>query len=160
MITYTHTSTDYGPILIASQNDKICGLAFCKEENCLNTLQDLFGKKASFKRDDTKLKPLVQKVLTHSINPTDLSLEGTPFQTKVWQALLKIPEGETRTYTDIAQAIGTPKAVRAVGTAIGQNKISLLIPCHRVLRKGGDLGGYRWGVSIKKKLLNLEQTVH
>ena len=82
--------------------------------------------------------------------------EGTPFQESVWKALLEIPKGETRTYAQIADAIGSPKAVRAVGTAIGANPIAYLIPCHRVVRADGGLGGYRWGLAIKQKMLQTE----
>jgi len=92
-----------------------------------------------------------------SFNQTSiLDLYGTAFQLKVWQALLKIPEGQTTTYADIAKAINKPKAIRAVGTAIGKNPISILIPCHRVLRTDGGIGGYAWGIDIKKKLLEFE----
>jgi AraC family transcriptional regulator of adaptative response/methylated-DNA-[protein]-cysteine methyltransferase len=83
-------------------------------------------------------------------------LIGGPFQIKVWEALLSIPSGEVTTYGDIASAIGNPKAVRAVGTAVGRNPISWLIPCHRVLRKSGDLGGYHWGTPVKRALLAFE----
>jgi AraC family transcriptional regulator of adaptative response/methylated-DNA-[protein]-cysteine methyltransferase len=75
---------------------------------------------------------------------------------KVWEELLKIPHGDRRSYKIIAENIGRPKAVRAVGTAVGQNPISCLIPCHRVIRSDNSLGGYRWGLDIKKKLLENE----
>jgi AraC family transcriptional regulator of adaptative response/methylated-DNA-[protein]-cysteine methyltransferase len=78
---------------------------------------------------------------------------GAPFQIKVWQALLDIKSGYVTTYSDIAQAIGHPKAVRAVGTAVGRNPIGLLIPCHRALRKDGSLGGYHWGLAVKRAIL-------
>lgn len=84
------------------------------------------------------------------------SLKGTPFQIKVWEALLQIPRGETRTYADIARAVGSPKAVRAVGSACGKNKIAFLIPCHRVVASDGKLGGYRWGLERKKAMLAWE----
>ena len=85
-----------------------------------------------------------------------LLLIGAPFQIKVWQALLAIPSGHVTTYSEIAQAIGTPKAVRAVGTAVGRNPISWLIPCHRALRKSGALGGYHWGLRVKRAMLAYE----
>jgi AraC family transcriptional regulator of adaptative response/methylated-DNA-[protein]-cysteine methyltransferase len=78
---------------------------------------------------------------------------GSPFQTTIWKALLKIPIGKVTTYSDIAYQIGNPSAVRAVATAIGKNPICLLIPCHRVIRKSGGMGGYRWGLNIKNNLL-------
>ncbi len=85
-----------------------------------------------------------------------LHLIGAPFQIKVWEALLQIPSGHVTTYSDIASAIGHPKAVRAVGTAVGRNPVSLFIPCHRALRKSGGLGGYHWGLTVKRAILAWE----
>ena len=85
-------------------------------------------------------------------------LEGTPFQKKVWKAVLDIPWGETRSYQQIALAIGQPQAVRAVGNALGENPLAVQIPCHRVIRSDGQLGGYRWGLSRKEELLKLESS--
>lgn len=86
-----------------------------------------------------------------------LELHGTEFQQKVWEACATIPYGETRSYADLAKAIGNPKATRAVGTALGKNPIPIIIPCHRVLRTNGDLGGYAGGLDVKRKLLELEK---
>jgi AraC family transcriptional regulator, regulatory protein of adaptative response / methylated-DNA-[protein]-cysteine methyltransferase len=86
-----------------------------------------------------------------------IEVSGTPFQLQVWGALKKIPAGAQVTYGQIASAVGRPRAVRAVGTAIGRNPISILIPCHRVVRAGGQLGGYRWCLQTKLKLLISEQ---
>jgi AraC family transcriptional regulator of adaptative response/methylated-DNA-[protein]-cysteine methyltransferase len=85
-----------------------------------------------------------------------LHLIGAPFQIKVWEALLAIPSGHVTTYSEIAGAIGHDKAVRAVGTAVGRNPISFLIPCHRALRKSGGLGGYHWGLPVKRAMLAWE----
>ena len=87
---------------------------------------------------------------------TELHLIGAPFQIKVWEALLQVPSGHVTTYSEIAGAIGHPKAVRAVGTAVGRNPVSWLIPCHRALRKSGALGGYHWGLPVKRALLAWE----
>ena len=86
-----------------------------------------------------------------------LQLHGTKFQQKVWTACASIPYGETRSYSNIAQMIGNPKAVRAVGTALGANPIPIVIPCHRVLQSGGKLGGFGWGLEAKLALLDLEK---
>ena len=86
-----------------------------------------------------------------------LSLEGTPFQQKVWEALQQIPYGETISYAQLAQRIDNPKACRAVGSANGKNPVAIIIPCHRVINAGGKLGGYSYGLDIKKRLLDLEQ---
>ena len=85
-----------------------------------------------------------------------LHLIGAPFQIKVWEALLAIPSGHVTTYSEIARAIGHPRAVRAVGTAVGRNPVSFLIPCHRALRKSGGLGGYHWGLPVKRAMLAWE----
>jgi AraC family transcriptional regulator of adaptative response/methylated-DNA-[protein]-cysteine methyltransferase len=86
-----------------------------------------------------------------------LDIQGTAFQAQVWRALQKIPLGKTATYTDIAAALGQPKAVRAVAQACAANKLALLVPCHRVIRRDGDLGGYRWGIERKRALLDRER---
>jgi AraC family transcriptional regulator of adaptative response/methylated-DNA-[protein]-cysteine methyltransferase len=86
----------------------------------------------------------------------ELYLEGTEFQKKVWEALIEIPANSTTTYALIAEKIGKPKAVRAVGTAVGANPIAYLVPCHRVIRTDGTLGGYRWGLDVKMKILEFE----
>ena len=88
-----------------------------------------------------------------------LELRGTDFQLAVWNALRDIPYGETRTYQQVAQTLGKESASRAVGTACGANPVALVIPCHRVLRKDGGLGGYAWGLERKKSLLEMEQAV-
>ena len=92
-----------------------------------------------------------------SFNHLDLlELEGTDFQKSVWQALLKIPYGKTSSYKDLANMIGRPMATRAVGTAVGKNPFLIIIPCHRVIKKDGSLGGFAYGTDVKKKLLNIE----
>lgn len=88
--------------------------------------------------------------------PTDVS--GTPFQVLVWEHLRTIPRGDTRTYSEVAGAIGKPKAVRAVARACATNPTALVVPCHRVIRQDGDLAGYRWGVEVKRRLLLAEQS--
>jgi methylated-DNA-[protein]-cysteine S-methyltransferase len=85
-----------------------------------------------------------------------LDLMGTPFQLRVWRALLRIPYAETRNYADLAREIGSPSAARAVGSANGANPVAIIVPCHRVIASGGDLGGYSAGLDFKKKLLALE----
>ena len=94
------------------------------------------------------------KLREFSVTPV---MRGTPFQEKVWKQLLKIPYGKTRSYEQIAKAVGRPQAQRAVGTANGQNRMAILIPCHRVVNKSGSLGGYGGGLWRKRRLLTLEQ---
>jgi AraC family transcriptional regulator of adaptative response/methylated-DNA-[protein]-cysteine methyltransferase len=89
---------------------------------------------------------------------TPLDVQASAFQWKVWRELQKIPFGETRTYTEIAQAIGSPRAARAVANACATNPVSVVIPCHRVVRRSGGLGGYRWGIERKRRLVEKEQS--
>jgi AraC family transcriptional regulator of adaptative response/methylated-DNA-[protein]-cysteine methyltransferase len=100
--------------------------------------------------------PLFAPAASPASKPIHLLLRGTNFQIKVWEALLKIPAGALASYETLAAAAGSPKAVRAVGTACGSNLIAYLIPCHRVLQKAGGIGGYRWGTSRKKAMLAWE----
>ncbi|MFD2369923.1 methylated-DNA--[protein]-cysteine S-methyltransferase [Brevibacillus sp. GCM10020057] len=113
-------------------------------------------------RDDERLKPYVAALLAYLRGERDtqallLDVCGTPFQRAVWEALCTIPFGQTRTYSQIAEKIGKPAAVRAVGAAIGANPVLIAVPCHRVLGKGGALTGYRGGLAMKERLLRLEQ---
>lgn len=105
---------------------------------------------------DTVLEILAHPCLEHLV-PLDL-VHSTEFQRKVWKALRSIPSGQTRSYSELAKAIGSPQAVRAVASACGANPLAVLVPCHRVLRSDGRLGGYRWGLERKLKLLELEET--
>ena len=100
----------------------------------------------------------LQECLFDDSSSLPLKPKGTPFQHSVWQALRTIPRGKTASYTDIAQIIGNPKAVRAVATACATNPIAVLIPCHRVVGKNGALTGYRWGIPVKEQLLAWEQS--
>jgi AraC family transcriptional regulator of adaptative response/methylated-DNA-[protein]-cysteine methyltransferase len=96
---------------------------------------------------------------THTAATLPFHVRATAFQQRVWKALLAIPRGQTRTYAQIAEAIGSPSAVRAVGTACGANPLALVVPCHRVVGSSGRLTGYRWGVSRKQHLLEMEHAV-
>lgn len=113
---------------------------------------------ADFATADTETRALITPFFTAGKPGTDLKawVRGTPFQIKVWEALLRIPEGRTTTYGALAAALGRPRASRAVGSAVGANALALLIPCHRVLRESGALGGYAWGTDRKRSLLAWE----
>ncbi|MEM9267605.1 MAG: MGMT family protein, partial [Pseudomonadota bacterium] len=104
---------------------------------------------------DPSMPALLEDVMSPQ-GQGQLHLIGAPFQIKVWEALLSIPSGHVTTYSDIARVVGNPKAVRAVGTAVGRNPVSWLIPCHRALRKSGGLGGYHWGLGVKRAMLAWE----
>lgn len=146
----------FGPAVVMGTARGICGMGFAAEMGEAAALQDLTRRwpHATFVEDPEALRPWVQAALGGQGAP--LHLIGAPFQIKVWEALLRIPSGQVTTYAELAQAIGHPKAVRAVGTAVGRNPISLLIPCHRALRKTGGLGGYHWGLPVKRAILAWE----
>lgn len=117
---------------------------------------------SSLTQDDRRLAPYAAELSEYFRGERQnftlvFDLQGTPFQQDVWKALGSIPFGQTRTYTDIAQSIGKPAAVRAVGTAIGANPLLITVPCHRVIGKNGTLTGYRGGLEMKTRLLELEQ---
>ncbi|PID36096.1 MAG: 6-O-methylguanine DNA methyltransferase [Rhodobacterales bacterium] len=147
----------FGEMLAMGTDIGLCGLGFASETGREATFDDLRARwpKAEFIEDRAALAPWVTAALNQS-GDARLHLLGGPFQIKVWEALLAIPSGQVTTYSDIAQHIGSPRAVRAVGTAVGRNPVSWLIPCHRVLRKSGELGGYHWGLPVKRALLAWE----
>lgn len=150
----------FGPSIVMGTDKGSCGLGFADEMGADAAMHDLLRRwpNARFAENPARLKPWVDTAF--GVTPTDdkapLYLIGAPFQLKVWEALLSIPSGHVTSYSDIAQSIGAPRAVRAVGTAVGRNPVSWLIPCHRALRKSGALGGYHWGLPVKRALLAWE----
>lgn len=152
--------TPFGPALVMGTEKGICGLSLAAGVGEEAAMADLLGRwpAAQFTEDPMRLRPWVLAAfqMDGALEQAPLYLIGAPFQIKVWEALLRLPEGGVTTYGEIAQAIGNPKAVRAVGTAVGRNPIGYLIPCHRVLRKSGELGGYHWGLSMKRAMLGYE----
>jgi len=154
--SYSFQATPFGECCIAFSNDGICSLTFPEDrESGMMDLKRRFSE-TTFKQNDDKAARLVRQIFEEGKNPT-LNPIGTDFQLSIWNALQQIPAGETTTYVKIAEAIGRPKAVRAVGTAIGANPIGFLIPCHRVIRSDGSLGGFRWGLECKKAILEWEK---
>lgn len=147
----------FGPALVMGTDKGICGMGFAAEMGEAAAMEDLLGRwpLADFVEDPVRLRPWVLAAFG-ATGAAPLYLIGAPFQIKVWEALLRIPTGHVTTYSDIARAIGHPAAVRAVGTAVGRNPISLFIPCHRALRKSGGLGGYHWGLPVKRAILAWE----
>jgi AraC family transcriptional regulator of adaptative response/methylated-DNA-[protein]-cysteine methyltransferase len=150
----------FGPSIVMGTDKGICGLGFADEMGADTAMQDLLRRwpNATFAQNPSRLKPWVDTAFGVTATPdkAPLYLIGAPFQLKVWEALLSIPSGHVTTYSEIAQTIGAPRAVRAVGTAVGRNPVSWLIPCHRALRKSGALGGYHWGLPVKRALLAWE----
>lgn len=151
----------FGPTLVMGTDRGICGVAFAAETGREAAMADLRARwpKAGYVEDAAALHPWVAAAFgaadgTGQTAP--LHLIGAPFQIKVWEALLSIPSGHVTTYSDIARRVGNPRAVRAVGTAVGRNPVAWLIPCHRAIRKSGGLGGYRWGLPVKRAMLAWE----
>jgi len=147
----------FGRMLAMGTERGLCGLAFAEETGDAGAMEDMRARwpDAAFVEDPAALAAWVGAAVGQS-GEARLHLIGAPFQIKVWEALLAIPSGQVTTYSEIARAIGHPKAVRAVGTAVGRNPVSWLIPCHRALRKSGGLGGYHWGLPVKRALLAWE----
>jgi len=149
----------FGPSLVMGTDKGICGIGFAGETSAEDTMADLVSRwpKAAYVEDPMRLRPWVLTAFgVQQQGEVPLYMIGAPFQIKVWEALMQIPSGHVTTYSEIAETIGHPKAVRAVGTAVGRNPISYLIPCHRALRKSGGLGGYHWGLPVKRALLAWE----
>lgn len=151
----------FGPAVVMGTDRGICGLGLAAELGEEEAMQDLRRRwpNATFVEDPMRLRPWVLAAFgakDATLEKAPLFLIGAPFQIKVWEALLTIPSGHVTTYGDIAERIGNPRAVRAVGTAVGRNPVSWLIPCHRALRKSGALGGYHWGLPMKRAMLAFE----
>ncbi|MFD2738274.1 methylated-DNA--[protein]-cysteine S-methyltransferase [Sulfitobacter aestuarii] len=151
----------FGSALVMGTARGICGLALTAEVGETAAMDDLRSRwpLAEYVEDADILRPWVMRAFAmqeSGNSKTPLYLIGAPFQIKVWEALLTIPSGQVTTYSEIARAIGAPRAVRAVGTAVGRNPVSWLIPCHRALRKSGALGGYHWGLPVKRVMLAYE----
>jgi AraC family transcriptional regulator, regulatory protein of adaptative response / methylated-DNA-[protein]-cysteine methyltransferase len=158
VIRWAVVETSLGTMLVAATDKGICRLSFDEDET---ELQRRFPA-ATIEQGGEALTDLVNGAIAAVENPANmpdlpLDIAGTVFQQAVWKELQGIPPGETRTYAEIAAAIGKPKAVRAAGSANGANNVAVLIPCHRVIRTDGSLGGYAYGLERKEKLLNAER---
>lgn len=156
----------FGRVFVASTARGICRLAFIDADAETRVAEIESGLAADWPhatllRDDAGARASTQRVFGDArarAAPLSLQVRGTNFQVAVWRALLAIPAGEVTTYADLAARIGRPGAARAVGSAIGANRIAWLIPCHRVIRGTGELGGYRWGEPRKRAMLTWEAT--
>ena len=161
-ISYTITASPMGRLLVAVTERGVCAVRMADSDAELEKdLREEFPN-AELKRDDSALRESVQKILNHLEKneprlDLPLDIKATSFQRQVWEHLRAIPYGETVSYGDVAKALGKPGAVRAVGRACATNPVALVIPCHRVVREDKTLGGYRWGLDRKKKLLEHER---
>ena len=163
-IAYGFHTTPFGEALLAMTDRGICGLYFVQAGNRTQALAAMQANwpRANFQEESAQTEPVVEQIFD-STDPAErqppslkLLLRGTPFQVKVWEALLRVPGGRLVSYNDIAAQIGQPTAARAVGNAVGRNPIGYLIPCHRVIRKVGQIGPYRWGSTRKKAIIGWE----
>ncbi|MCA0235179.1 MAG: methylated-DNA--[protein]-cysteine S-methyltransferase [Bacteroidetes bacterium] len=158
-IRYSFAESPFGNILVASTHKGICYMAFAEEGNAaLNDLKRHFPN-AHYQQMLDRMQQNALYIFSHDwskLHEIKLHLKGTDFQLKVWETLLKIPKGKLATYGDIARQIARPGASRAVGTAIGDNPVAFLIPCHRVIQSSGLLGGYHWGPVRKAAIIGWE----
>ncbi|WP_084861233.1 methylated-DNA--[protein]-cysteine S-methyltransferase [Salibaculum halophilum] len=148
----------FGRALIMGTDRGICGIGFAAETGEDAAMSDLAARwpQATFAENPAALQPWAQAAFDGAGARAPLHVIGTPLQIKVWEALLAIPSGKVTTYSEIASMIGKPRAARAVGHAVGRNPIGFLIPCHRAIRKSGGLGGYHWGLPVKRAILAWE----
>lgn len=165
-IRYGVFNGPFGATLIGATDKGVAWLSFLNGDEEDAHINEMKGDwpAAEFTRDDAFVAPLAARAFAFAANekldqPLGLHVQGTNFQLKVWEALLKIPYGVCATYGDIARAVGAPRAARAVGSAVGANMISLLIPCHRVILSSGVIHNYRWGVGRKCAIIGLEQAI-
>lgn len=162
VISYGWFDTPFGDALAMGTERGLCGLAFAEECGRAEAMADMrsrWPEARYIEAPDVLAADIAAAFGTGAAGAgreARLLLVGRPLQIKVWEALMRIPSGQVTTYSEIAQAVGAPKATRAVGTAVGRNPISYLIPCHRALRKSGGLGGYHWGLPVKRTILAYE----
>ena len=154
-LRYRIIPSPIGDLVAWGDREAIAGLGFTDSRKAA-------AVETTWQRDDGAFDDVAQQLRAYfdgELKAFEVKLEtrGTPFQRRVWDALRRIPRGETRTYSEIAQAIGAPAAVRAVGGACGANPVALVVPCHRAVRRDGGLGGYAWGLPLKKRLLEIEK---
>jgi AraC family transcriptional regulator of adaptative response/methylated-DNA-[protein]-cysteine methyltransferase len=168
-IRYTTTGTPLGRLLVATTTRGICAVTLGDDDAALERRLAEEFPQASRERVDAGREEWLDAVIARiaselgwsdaaapAMPPLDIA--ATAFQWRVWEALTRIPAGETRSYRALAEELGTPKAARAIGNACGNNRLALIVPCHRVVREDGSLGGWRWGVERKRELLARERS--
>lgn len=169
-IRYTTTTTPLGQLLVATTARGICAVTLGEDDAALEARLAAEFPYAVRERVDAGREEWLDAVIgrvAHELGWSDaeapamppLDVAATAFQWRVWDALTRIPRGETLSYGELAAALGVPKAARAIGRACGSNKLALLVPCHRIIREDGSLGGWRWGLEIKRQLLASERAM-
>jgi AraC family transcriptional regulator of adaptative response/methylated-DNA-[protein]-cysteine methyltransferase len=161
-IRYTITDCALGRLLLAGTERGVCAVSLGDDDAALEAFLGGEFPAAEVCRDDENLQPWVEAVVRHLAGrqphlDLPLDVRATAFQWRVWQELRAIPYGSTRTYSQVAEAIEQPTAVRAVARACATNPVAVVVPCHRVIRRDGDLGGYRWGLKRKEAMLKKER---
>jgi AraC family transcriptional regulator of adaptative response/methylated-DNA-[protein]-cysteine methyltransferase len=161
-INYTTVDSHLGRLLIAATERGVCSVQFGERDEDLEAALQTEYQSANIRRDATRLSGMIEELLRHLDGSQPdlalpLDLQATAFQLRVWDELRRIPYGTTRSYGQVAAAIGQPTATRAVASACARNPVALITPCHRVIRETGEPGGYRWGLKRKEKLLELEK---
>lgn len=160
VIRHAVHESPFGPAFIAVTDRGICQLGFVVDDSGEAELETLRARwrNARVEESTAATRPFIDRIFNGMTDelPIPIHLKGTNFQLQVWNALLRIPTGSVSTYDGVAREIGSPTAHRAVGTAIGRNPVALLIPCHRVIRKNGDIGDYHWGATRKRAILAWE----
>lgn len=161
-IRYTVTDCPLGRLLLAATERGVCALSLGSQDRPLEEFLSAEYPAAAIERDDQALQPFVAEIVRHLAGQQPhldlpIDVQATAFQWRVWQELQAIPYGTTRSYAEIARRIKQPQAVRAVARACATNPVAVVIPCHRVVRSDGGLGGYRWGIERKEKLLEKEK---
>jgi AraC family transcriptional regulator of adaptative response/methylated-DNA-[protein]-cysteine methyltransferase len=162
IFAYGFHASPFGRALMIATGRGLAGLAFADEGGEAGALDDMRRRwpRARFSEDHAGTAPLARRIFDPRLwsrdQPLRIVMIGTDFEVRVWQTLLKIPMGRATTYSDIAASIKAPKAARAVGAAVGRNPIAFVVPCHRVIGRGGDLTGYRWGLTRKRAMLAWE----
>jgi AraC family transcriptional regulator of adaptative response/methylated-DNA-[protein]-cysteine methyltransferase len=161
-LSYGFHPSPFGTALVIATPRGLAGLAFADAGEEASALADMQSRwpKARFVEDAARTAPLARRIFDPNLwrpeQPLRVVLIGTDWEVRVWETLLKVPMGRLTTYSDIAAKVCTPKAARAVGAAVGKNPVCFVVPCHRVIGKGGDLTGYHWGLTRKRAMLGWE----
>jgi AraC family transcriptional regulator of adaptative response/methylated-DNA-[protein]-cysteine methyltransferase len=161
-IDYGFHPSPFGSALVMATERGLCGMAFADTGDEKAAFADMSRRwpKATYVEDKARTAPLAARIFDPKLwrpdRPLRVVLIGTDWEIRVWDTLLKIPLGKLTTYSDLAAKVGTPKAARAVGAAVGKNPVCFVVPCHRVVGKSGDLTGYHWGLTRKRAILGWE----
>lgn len=158
-IVYGFAECKFGTIVVASTSKGVCDLQFLgyNKMEVIHELASHWGVYTPTTQDDMMADTVKRVIFDGYKHDIKIDLHGTDFQRKVWKEVMNVQKGETISYQELAERIGEPKAVRAVASAVAQNPIAMLVPCHRIIHKDGTLGEYHWGRDLKKQLLDWEK---